>query len=68
MTESLTWEGTYAIALALKNAHPNVDMEKISLGMIEAWTLELPQFTDDPALVNESILLRIYQDWFEEVL
>ena len=68
MTEPLTWEGTYAIALALKDAHPGVDLENTSLGMIEAWTLELPQFEDDPALVNEEILMRIYQDWFEEIL
>lgn len=68
MTDSLIWEGTYAIALALKETHPSVDLEEVSLGMIEAWTLELPQFEDDPALVNEAILMRIYQDWFEEIL
>ena len=68
MTEPLTWEGTYAIALALKTAHPNVDLEEVSLGMIEDWTLALPNFDDDPALANEAILLRIYQDWFEEIL
>jgi len=68
MTNPLTWEGTYAIALALKKAHPNMDLEKVSLGMIEAWTLELKQFEDDPALVNEDILLAIYQEWFEEIL
>ena len=59
--------GTYAIALALKAAHPNVDLEDVSLGMIEAWTLELPNFEDDPALANEAILRRIHQDWFEEI-
>lgn len=68
MTDPLIWEGTYAIALALKETHPSVDLEEVSLGMIEAWTLELPQFEDDPALVNEAILMRIYQDWFEEIL
>lgn len=68
MIEPLTWEGTFAIALALKEAHPNVDLEDVSLNMIEAWTLELPQFEDDPALANEVILLRIYQDWLEEIL
>lgn len=67
MTDPLTWEGTYAIALALKAAHPKVKLEEVSLGMIEAWTLELPQFEDDPALANEAILMRIYQDWFEEI-
>ena len=68
MTDPLTWEGTYAIALALKEAHPNAKLEDVSLGMIEAWTLELPNFEDDPALANEGILLRIYQDWLEEIL
>lgn len=66
--DPLTWEGTYAIAMALKAAHPDVDLNEVSLGMIEAWTLELPQFEDDPALANEEILMRIYQDWFEEIL
>ncbi len=68
MSEPLIWEGTYAIALALKNAHPDVDLEKVSLGMIETWTLALPNFEDDPALANEAILMRIYQDWFEEII
>ena len=68
MTDPLTWEGTYAIALALKEDHPDMDLEKVSLGMIEAWTLALKQFEDDPALVNEEILLAIYQEWFEEIL
>ncbi|MBT3336755.1 MAG: Fe-S cluster assembly protein IscX [Anaerolineae bacterium] len=64
----MTWESTYAIALALKETHPAVNLEKVSLGMIEVWTLALPEFDDDPALVNEEILFAIYQDWFEEVL
>jgi FeS assembly protein IscX len=68
MTNPLTWESTYAIALALKETHPAVNLEKVSLGMIEVWTLALPEFDDDPALVNEEILFAIYQDWFEEVL
>ncbi len=68
MTDPLIWEATYAIALALKEMHPNMDLEKVSLGMIEAWTLELKQFEDDPALVNEEILSAIYQEWFEEIL
>jgi FeS assembly protein IscX len=68
MSDPLNWEATYAIALALKKAHPDVDMENLSLGMIEAWTLELPNFEDDPALANEEILMAIYQDWFEEIL
>ena len=68
MAESLNWEATYALALALKAAHPQVEMEYVSLRMIFNWILELPTFEDDPALANDDILLAIYQDWFEETI
>ena len=68
MAESLNWEATYAVALALKDAHPQVEMENVSLMMIYRWTLDLPTFDDDPALANDDILLAIYQDWFEEII
>jgi FeS assembly protein IscX len=68
MSDLLTWESTYAIALALKGAHPGIDMESVTLGNIQAWTLALSDFDDDPALVNDDILAAIYQDWYEEIL
>jgi FeS assembly protein IscX len=68
MTNPLNWETTYAIALALKQAHPQIDLETVSLGAIYQWTLALKDFDDDPALVNDQILSAIYQDWFEETL
>ena len=68
MSELLNWEATYAVALALKAAHPTVDLENVSLQMVFNWTLALPSFEDDPALANDDILLAIYQDWFEEIL
>jgi FeS assembly protein IscX len=68
MSKPLTWEATYAIALALKAAHPQADLGDISLGMIFAWTLELEDFQDDAALANDGILSAIYQDWLEENL
>lgn len=68
MSEPLTWESTYAIALALKEAHPGIDFETLTLGTIYQWTLELPNFEDDPALANDEILSAIYQDWYEENL
>ena len=68
MAESLNWESAYAIALALKEAHPEVSLENVSLQMIFNWTVALPTFEDDPALVNDEILAAIYQDWFEEIL
>ena len=68
MSEPLTWESTYAIALALKKAHPSIDMETVTLSDIQKWTLALENFDDDPALVNDEILSAIYQDWYEEIL
>ncbi len=67
MTDPLTWDDTYAIALALKKRYPNVNLDEVSLNMIYHWTLALPEFNDDPVLANDPILTAIYQEWFEEV-
>jgi len=68
MSNPLTWESTYAIALELKRAHPDIDIETVTLGDIQEWTFALNNFDDDPALVNDEILSAIYQDWYEEIL
>jgi FeS assembly protein IscX len=63
---TLNWESTYSIALELRRQHPNVKLEDVTLGQIYKWTLQLPEFEDDPSLANDDILYAIYQDWFEE--
>lgn len=63
---TFTWEDSYAIALALRELHPGLDLEEVSLGMIYQWTVALPGFSDDHELANEAILASIYQEWFEE--
>jgi FeS assembly protein IscX len=65
---NLNWESTYAIAMELRRQHKDANMEEVSLQQILQWTLELAEFDDDPALVNDDILHAIYQDWFEENL
>ena len=67
MTESLNWDSTFAIALALEEAHPEIDLEAVSINMIYDWTLALEGFEDDPTLANDEILSAIYQDWFEHM-
>lgn len=62
----LSWDASYAIALALMAEHPDVELEKVSIANILEWTLELPGFSDDPDLANDDILFAIYQDWYEE--
>lgn len=63
----LTWENTYEIAARLREVNPGLDPEKISLEMLFHWTVNLPDFTDDPELSNDEILMTIFQEWFEEV-
>jgi len=62
----LTWDDSYAIALALRETFPDVCLDDVSLEMIFRWTLALPEFNDDPELANEGILSAIFQEWFEE--
>lgn len=64
----MNWEATYAIALELKRKYKDVNIEEVTLGQIHKWTLELPDFEDDPQLANDDILRAIYQDWYEELI
>ena len=66
MDDSLSWEDSYTIAQALKSHHPDANLKDVSLNMIYQWTLDLPEFCDEPELANDSILSAIYQEWFEE--
>ncbi len=63
----LTWDSPYAVALRLIEYHPDADLEQVSLNMVYAWTLALPDFDDEPELANDVILAAIYQEWYEEV-
>jgi FeS assembly protein IscX len=63
----LSWESSYAIARALRRRFPDLRLEDVSLEMIYQWTLELPDFEDDPELANDGILMAIYQEWYEEI-
>ena len=63
---SLHWDATFAIAMELRRTHKDVNIDEVTLQQILDWTLELSEFEDDPALVNDDILYAIYQDWYEE--
>ncbi len=62
---SLFWEYTYEIVLALMAAHPDAAIEEIGLEQLYQWIIALPGFADDPALVNERILKDILTEWYE---
>lgn len=65
---TLNWESTYAIAKTLQQQHPHISLEEVSLQQIYQWTIQLPDFEDDPSLCNDEILAAIFQDWFEETI
>lgn len=68
MAEPLTWDATYAIAKELIRQHPNRDLGEVSLRQIYIWTIALPDFNDDPLIVNDGILEEIYRVWYEELI
>ena len=66
MAQALVWDAIYEIALALEKAHPQAELENVSLLDVFEWTMALPGFKDEPELANDEILMAIYQEWYEE--
>lgn len=64
--DSLSWDDTYAIARMLKSHFPDISLESVTLNDIYNWTIQLNEFDDDPKLSNDTILMSIYSEWFEE--
>jgi FeS assembly protein IscX len=63
----LTWEGSYAIALALIETHPDLNVEDIGYEQLFKLVTALPNFVDDPELAHEGLLDDILREWYEEV-
>ena len=64
---SLSWEAEYEIVLALKETYPTVDLDMVGIEQLYQWIIMLPNFDDDPMLVNDGILNDILREWYEEV-
>ncbi|MEO1165221.1 MAG: Fe-S cluster assembly protein IscX [Chloroflexota bacterium] len=62
----LYWDASYEIVLALQEAHPTIDVETVGTAQLKDMILALPNFEDDPLLVNEAILNSILREWYEE--
>ncbi len=62
----LTWDSSYEIVLQLMEQHPDVTVDEVGLDQLMNWIVALPDFADDPALVNEGILQDILREWYEE--
>ncbi len=64
---SLTWTDSLDIAIALSEAHPDVDPRTIRFTDLMQWVLDLPEFSDDKNHCGEKILEAIQMAWIEEM-
>ena len=63
---SLKWTDTLDIAIALDEAHPEVDPQYVRFTDLHDWVCELAEFNDDPKRSGEKILEAIQMAWIEE--
>ena len=62
----LTWDDAEDIALALMEAHPDVEPLWIRFTDLHRWITALPDFDDDPEASTEGKLEAIQMAWHEE--
>lgn len=62
----LKWTDSREIAIALDEAHPDVDPLQVRFTDLAQWVRELPEFDDDPQRCGEKILEAIQMAWIEE--
>lgn len=62
----LNWTDTLEIAIALCDAHPDVDPQTIRFTDLHQWVCALEGFNDDPNRSGEKILEAIQMAWIDE--
>jgi FeS assembly protein IscX len=62
----LKWTDTREIAIALAEAHPEIDPMTVRFTDLHQWVLALPGFSDDPSRSGEKILEAIQMAWLDE--
>ena len=63
----MKWTDIQDIAIALTEAHPDVDPKTIRFTDLHKWVMALPGFDDDANRSGEKILEAIQQAWIDEV-
>jgi len=63
----IKWTDVGEIAIALAEAHPDVDPRTVRFTDLHNWVLALPGFEDDPKRGGEKVLEAIQGAWIEEV-
>jgi FeS assembly protein IscX len=62
----MKWIDSRDIAIALAEAHPDVDPAQVRFTDLHAWVCALPGFADDPKKSGEKILEAIQAAWIDE--
>jgi FeS assembly protein IscX len=62
----MKWTEIQEIAIALTEAHPDVDPRAVRFTDLHRWVTELAEFDDDPKRSGEKILEAIQAAWIEE--
>ena len=62
----MRWTDTFDIAIALEEAHPDVDNVNLRFTDLHQWVCALPGFADDPNGSNERLLEAIQLAWIDE--
>jgi len=63
----MKWTDSLEIAIALSEAHPEVDPKGIRFTDFFTWVQELEGFDDDPERCGEKILEAIQMAWIDEI-
>ena len=66
MAATMKWTDIREIAIALAEAHPGADPERVNFVDLRNWVLALEGFDDDPKRSGEKILEAIQAAWIEE--
>ena len=62
----MRWTDVSEIAIALTDAHPDVDPRYVRFTDLHQWVCGLPGFADDPARSGEKIPEAIQMAWIDE--
>lgn len=62
----MKWTDIQDIAIALSDAHPEVDPKTVRFTDLYEWVQQLPDFDDDPKRSGEKILEAIQLAWIED--
>jgi FeS assembly protein IscX len=63
---SLKWIESLEIAIALDEAHPDVDPQRVRFTDLRDWVCDLEDFDDDPEHSGERVLEAIQAAWIDE--